>query len=215
MTGDRDPRRGRGATRERILDATLDLFNRRGPDRVTTAEIARTVEINEGNLYYHFRTKESLVLALFERFEAAAGALVDRTGAAPRGEARVYGEALAEWFSIVWRYRFLFRDLLALAAATPCLVEPIRSLSARMRVAVEALIHRMIAEGFIEVSQEDLSAVLANVWIVSTYWAVYLSLQEGIEDLEDTHLDWGLNQVASLFKPYLTPSAADAVFSPR
>lgn len=39
-----DAKRAEGAgTRERILDATLALFNDRGPDRGTTAEIARTV----------------------------------------------------------------------------------------------------------------------------------------------------------------------------
>jgi hypothetical protein len=49
--------------------------------------------------------------------------------------------------------------------------------------------------------------LLANVWIVSTYWAVYLSLQEGIEELRQEHLDWGLKQVASLFRPYLSDAA--------
>ncbi|NKL38050.1 hypothetical protein G9X64_01425 [Rhizobium sophorae] len=47
----------------------------------------------------------------------------------------------------------------------------------------------------------------ANVWIVSTYWAVYLSLQEGIDNLEAEHLGWGLKQVTSLFKPYLSDGA--------
>lgn len=214
MTDDRRPPRARGGTRGRILETALGLFNARGPDRVTTAEIARTVGINEGNLYYHFRTKESLVLALFERFEGEAGMLADRNGNAPLGEARLYAEFLAEWFSIVWRYRFLFRDLSALAVGTPSLIEPVRSLSARMRIAVDGLINRMITEGFIAIPEEDIPAILANVWIVSTYWAVYLNLQEGIEQLDDTHLGWGLNQVSSLFKPYLTPSAADEIFSP-
>nr|WP_062117957.1 TetR/AcrR family transcriptional regulator [Aureimonas sp. AU40] len=205
------PKRGR--TRERILDLTLALFNDRSPERVTTAEIARTAGINEGNLYYHFRTKESLVLALFARFEDEAGALADRGAPPSPGEARTYGEFLASWFAIVWRYRFLFRDLLALAAESPSLVEPIRALSGRMRVAVEALVRRMMADGLVVIPEEDLPAILANVWIVSTYWAVYLSLQEGVDRLDDTHLGWGLNQVSSLFRPYLTPSARDALFS--
>lgn len=77
--------RARSSTRDRILDSALDLFNGRGPDRVTTAEIAEAVKINEGNLYYHFRTKESLVLALFARFEADAVALVASVNRADEG----------------------------------------------------------------------------------------------------------------------------------
>jgi hypothetical protein len=62
----------------------------------------------------------------------------------------------------------------------------------------------MTAASLIDVPVDDTPQLLANVWIVSTYWAVYLSLQEGIDDLTPGHLDWGLKQVASLFKPYLS-----------
>ena len=57
-------------TRDKVLEASLELFNARGVRSVTTAEIARTVGINEGNLYYYFQKKEQLVTALFVAFEA-------------------------------------------------------------------------------------------------------------------------------------------------
>lgn len=115
------PRKRR--TRDRILDAALDLFNDRGPDRVTTAEIALAVDINEGNLYYHFRTKELLVLALFARFEADAMTLVATVDGADEGAAATYAGFLRQWFSLVWSYRFLFRDIVGLVALAPALVE--------------------------------------------------------------------------------------------
>jgi AcrR family transcriptional regulator len=202
----------RGRTRERVLDATTELFNERGPDRVTTAEIARTVGINEGNLYYHFRTKESLVLALFARFEADAEAFAIQALGERSSEARSYGDLLSDWFRLVWNYRFLFRDLLALAGSMPALASPIRGMSARMRGVVDALLRRMIEEGIIMVPADDIDPLLANVWIVSTYWAVYLNLQEGIDELDSGHLDWGLNQVSHLFRPYVSPSARDGLF---
>lgn len=195
--------RKRGGTQERILESTLALFNERGPDRITTAEIARTVGINEGNLYYHFRTKESLVLALFERFEADAEAFALRALEDRSEGVQSYGNVLIDWFQLVWSYRFLFRDLLALAGTIPALADPIRAMSVRMRGVVDALLRRMIEDGILVVPAEDIQPLLANMWIVSTYWAVYLGLQEGIEDLGAVHLDWGLDQVTHLFKPYL------------
>src|SRR6516162_6868289 len=61
----------RGAkTRVRILSACRQLFNERGPSNVTTADIANTVGINEGNLYYYFQRKEQLIENLFDEFEA-------------------------------------------------------------------------------------------------------------------------------------------------
>lgn len=44
-------------------------------------------------------------------------------------------------------------------------------------------LRRMADVRLIDVPEEDAPQLLANVWIVSTYWAVYLSLQEGVEEL--------------------------------
>lgn len=197
----------RVGTRQRILDATLVLFNDRGPDRVTTAEIARTVGINEGNLYYHFKTKEALLQALFERLEADATAFMTDAGSNTATDPGVFSGFMRRWFSIVWDHRYIFRDLPGVIAIAPTLREPSRALSAAMRLVVDGALHRMTDAKLIDVPDEDAPPLLANVWIVSTYWAVYLSLQEGIEELRQDHLDWGLKQVASLFRPYLSDAA--------
>ncbi|AYM81093.1 MULTISPECIES: TetR/AcrR family transcriptional regulator [Agrobacterium tumefaciens complex] len=194
-------------TRQRILDAALVLFNERGPDHVTTAEIARAVEINEGNLYYHFRTKEALFLALFARFEADALAIVGKIDGADEAAAATYAGFLRLWFSLVWDYRFLFRDLVGLISSAPALVEPVRTISAAMRLAVGDIVARMEKAGLAVIPEEERSAVLTNLWIVSTYWAAYLNLQEGITEFGSQQLGWGLEQVSSLFRPYLSPEA--------
>ncbi len=194
-------------TRQRILDAALVLFNERGPDHVTTAEIARAVEINEGNLYYHFRTKEALFLALFARFEADALAIVGKIDGADEAAAATYAGFLRLWFSLVWDYRFLFRDLVGLISSAPALVEPVRTISAAMRLAVGDIVARMEKAGLAVIPEEERSAVLTNLWIVSTYWSAYLNLQEGITEFGSQQLDWGLEQISSLFRPYLSPEA--------
>ncbi len=194
-------------TRERILTAALALFNERGPDHVTTADIAGAVGINEGNLYYHFRTKEALVLALFSRFEADAVAVVADVDSANEKAAATYAGFLRLWFSLVWDYRFLFRDLVGLVSLAPALVEPVRAISATMRLAVGDIVSRMEKADLAAIPQEERPAVLTNLWIVSTYWAAYLNLQEGVAAFGPQQLDWGLQQVSSLFRPYLSPEA--------
>jgi AcrR family transcriptional regulator len=195
------------STRDRILDASLTLFNAKGPDRVTTAEIARSVGINEGNLYYYFKTKDALLQALFGRLEADATEFMAEAGSNTATDPGIFSGFMQSWFLIVWTHRYIFRDLPGLIAIAPSLREPTRALSAGMRLVVEETLRQMTNARLIDVSDEDAPQLLANVWIVSTYWAVYLSLQEGIEDLGPEHLDWGLTQVASLFKPYLSDAA--------
>ena len=194
-------------TRERILVATLALFNQKGPEAVTTAEIAKAVHINQGNLYYHFRTKESLVLALFARFEADALMLVKEADAVQGADSKAYAGFLRKWFSLVWTHRFLFRDIPGLLATAPALRAPILMVSDGMRLSVDVIFQRMEDAGLISVAADDRKPLSTNMWIVSTYWAVYLGLQEGVHELGPQHVHWGLSQVSGLLRPYLSDEA--------
>ena len=57
-------------TRERILKTALKMFNERGIHGVGVRDIARQLEMSPGNLQYHFKKKEDLVVALIEEWHA-------------------------------------------------------------------------------------------------------------------------------------------------
>src|SRR6478609_7851799 len=86
-------------TRERILEASLAMFNAQGEPNVTTNHIADELGISPGNLYYHFRNKEDIVKQVFSRYEARLPNLED-----------VWLQ-LHLVFECMWDYRFLYRDL--------------------------------------------------------------------------------------------------------
>ena len=52
-------------TAERILEVTLDLFNRFGEPNVSTTLISAELHISPGNLYYHYPAKDELINQLF------------------------------------------------------------------------------------------------------------------------------------------------------
>jgi AcrR family transcriptional regulator len=54
-------------TRQRILDAALDLFGRRGVDAVSLDEIARHVGVRKQTVLYWFESKDALVDAVLEQ----------------------------------------------------------------------------------------------------------------------------------------------------
>ena len=76
-------------TAERILEATLDLFNRFGEPNVSTTAISAELGISPGNLYYHYPAKEELVNRLFARYETALVRSAEGRGRCRRRGGRV------------------------------------------------------------------------------------------------------------------------------
>ena len=54
-------------TRRALLDAAVRLVAERGWDAVTTRQIAERAGVNQGLIHYHFRSKDQLLHAAFER----------------------------------------------------------------------------------------------------------------------------------------------------
>lgn len=58
---------GREQVIEALLEAAADLFAERGPAAVSTREVARRANVNQGLVHRHFGTKDDLVRAVIDR----------------------------------------------------------------------------------------------------------------------------------------------------
>ena len=54
-------------TRQRILDVALDLFTEQGYDGTSLREIAEQLGVTKAAIYYHFESKEDILMALHMR----------------------------------------------------------------------------------------------------------------------------------------------------
>jgi len=54
-------------TKEKILAKSLELFNEKGVETVTTRQISLALNMSQGNLCYHFPKKEAIIIALYEQ----------------------------------------------------------------------------------------------------------------------------------------------------
>jgi AcrR family transcriptional regulator len=54
-------------TRERILDIALDLFTSQGYEKTSLREIAEQLGFSKAAIYYHFASKEAILMALHMR----------------------------------------------------------------------------------------------------------------------------------------------------
>ncbi|MEU6847015.1 TetR/AcrR family transcriptional regulator [Streptomyces sp. NPDC046716] len=65
VTGSSKPQQRRGDTRQRIQDVTLELIAEQGYEKTSLREIAERLGVTKAALYYHFKTKEDILVSLF------------------------------------------------------------------------------------------------------------------------------------------------------
>jgi AcrR family transcriptional regulator len=71
------------STRERILDAALDLFVAQGYDGTSLRQIAEQLGVTKAALYYHFESKEEILRALHMRLHEFGKNALDSVGDNP------------------------------------------------------------------------------------------------------------------------------------
>ncbi|MFF1835153.1 TetR/AcrR family transcriptional regulator [Streptomyces sp. NPDC058231] len=64
MGSTQQPRRGN--TRQRIQDVALELFAEHGYEKTSLREISEKLDVTKAALYYHFKTKEDILVSIFE-----------------------------------------------------------------------------------------------------------------------------------------------------
>ncbi|MEU0047033.1 MULTISPECIES: TetR/AcrR family transcriptional regulator [Streptomyces] len=65
-TMDGTKQRRRGNTRQRIQEVALELFAEQGYEKTSLREIAERLDVTKAALYYHFKTKEEILVSIFE-----------------------------------------------------------------------------------------------------------------------------------------------------
>jgi AcrR family transcriptional regulator len=95
------PQVRRSDTRERIQDVALRLFGDQGYEGTSLREIAEELSVTKAALYYHFKTKEDILVSLFNDVAQPLDELIEWGRQQPRTSAtklellRRYSEGLA------------------------------------------------------------------------------------------------------------------------
>ncbi|MBN8488415.1 MAG: TetR/AcrR family transcriptional regulator [Burkholderiales bacterium] len=198
-------------TAERILEVTLDLFNRFGEPNVSTTLISAEMGISPGNLYYHYPAKDELINALFDRYEKALNELLHAADDVRHVEdAWLFFHML---FELIWDYRFLYRDLNDLLSKNRRLETHFQFVLKHKTQAVEALLRGLSRGRALRADMSTSPAVAQAMVVVLTYWLSYEYVREPRKALEAEHaattLARGAWHALSLLEPYLEPAQRD------
>lgn len=194
-------------TAERILEVTLDLFNRFGEPNVSTTLISAELRISPGNLYYHYPAKDELINALFDRFERSLNELLNASdGVRNVEDAWFFMHTL---FELIWQYRFLYRDLNDLLSKNRRLETHFQAILKNKTHSVKVLLDSMSRSGAMTIDSREVEPTATSMVVVLTYWLSFEYVRDPRRALEPEHaqvaLLRGAYHVLNLLTPYLEP----------
>lgn len=197
-----------GNTYERIVDAGLKLFNEEGERNISTNHIAQYLSISPGNLYYHFRNKDEIIIQLFKRYTTALLSYIRET-TLPDDFFKM-GQYLEGVYDILWEYRFLFSDVNTLLVRSKQLLGDHNEFT---HIKVSPLLVQILTElrskGLLEADDKALRELGLNVWILTKYWFDFDNSQHDGTWNEAAKVR-GVYQTMSLIRGFVAPAHRDA-----
>jgi AcrR family transcriptional regulator len=189
-------------TQNLILDTAIDLFNRYGTARISANRIADTCGLSRGHLYYHFKKKDEIIHAIYDRIATEVRHnRHDDLNPTVHHMLEMFDRHLA----LIWRYRFFYREMMALLAVDEGLRQRF-SKDRRNRTLVITNFFQALIENDVLTGPRDaktLKNLVTASWIVSDNWINYVAVESTA--LYPECVSAGYELVIDLFRPYLSP----------
>ena len=189
-------------TYSRIVEASLMLFNEEGERNISTNHIAAHLGISPGNLYYHFRNKDEIIVQLFKRYSEDLLQYLRRV-VLPKNVCDAI-RYMAGIYDVMWRYRFLFSDVNAmLARSAELLGEHNNFTHAKVSPLLVDLLTQLNKEGIIRADATAMNDLALNIWMITKYWFDFDGSLRGRAKLTEDSKVRGVQRTLSLLRPYL------------
>lgn len=210
----------RPSTRDRIVDAAVELFNEHGASNVTTNHIAAHLGISPGNLYYHFANKEEIVREAWSRMNAEAARIWELPGGvmpSPAQDPVALQRIIIGNLRLYASYLFFARELPVLLRDDAELKKSYAATSeARMKQLEDALASLVEAKLLTGLDAEDRRDLAEAAWMIGMVCVPYAEAMDTAAPpksakarLEKVHaaLERGALLVLHMFRPYMDPLA--------
>lgn len=149
-------------TKQKILDASLQLFNENGISNVRLQQIADETGISVGNLAYHFNNKEAITESLIQNVIHAIQDLLTKYGKyEPLNDLDFF---FKEFYRLSAQYRFFNFDILEIKRNFPSSYELLQPLFNKIKIQLERRFE-ILLQGRILENHANIKYIASNVWL--------------------------------------------------
>lgn len=194
-------------TRDKIIQASIELFNELGERNVTTNHIAAHLGISPGNLYYHFRNKEDIILSIYDEY--ARNLLLDTfpqvsPDVKPLDAIILYMDAV---FQAMMKFRFFYSNLPVLLSKNPALHEKYVGVQHSIAGRVSGMMLSLREANMIAFEDDELADIVSILRLVNTFWLSFYQTQNNDVEINDGVFYQGVLKILVIIRPYTTKSA--------
>ncbi|HAO48035.1 MAG TPA: TetR/AcrR family transcriptional regulator [Runella sp.] len=157
-------------TKEKIVLASIKLFNEHGVASVRLQQIADETGISVGNLAYHFRNKEAIVSSVYEKLFDEFRQLLSTYLLTP--SFADFDGQMAGYFEFFKTYRFYITDLFSAEHPLPDIQAEWEMFMNKMILQIRNRIDFHVSRGELlpESSQGTYHLISESIWMTLVFW---------------------------------------------
>ncbi len=190
-------------TRDKIVYASLALFNKSGEPNITTNHIPSHLGISPDNLYYHFHNKQEIIREIFESYSSE---LLERfTPVDGEQESRtLLKDYLDSMFTLMWKYRFFYANMAQLLQRDKILHEKYLAVQEKSQINLQAIFKIFLDLKLIDIKEQEIKSLLTSLHLIIFSWLSYQSSMSLNSDITEQVVHKGMLQVTAILKLFTT-----------
>lgn len=185
-------------TKNKILNASIKLFNEYGVASVRLQQIADEIGISVGNLAYHYKTKDFILSSVYERLFEDFNLILGGYLQSPSLED--FDKQIGSYFNFFDKYHFYFSDLFSNEHQIPKIKEEWNALISKMNLQIQKRLEFYAKSGFLkEVNNVLLQTMADSVLLTLIFWIPQQKMQGKVVSVFRYK-----NAVWCLIEPYIS-----------
>lgn len=188
-------------TKQKILDASLQLFNKNGISNVRLQQIADEAGISVGNLAYHYNNKEAITESLVMNVITSLQDLLRHYG--KYASLKDLDFFFQEFFHLCTEYKFFNFDIFEIERNFPALYELLQPIFNKVKLQIERHLNLCLQQRLLQ-KEANIKNIASNVWLLLFFMPAEGQLN-GKKTISENQLRQRLWEYVNI---YLTPKGS-------